>query len=86
MRNCTLYILNYAALFLLSLSLRRSFPAQTASRTNDFHSSSIGRLGIAVREDPIPGHLHEGGGGAQNQSAGVQSSSVVQKQKVYIGP
>lgn len=43
-----------------------SQPAEAAQGANHLHQDSAGHSGVAVRQDPLPGYLHEGGGGAEN--------------------
>lgn len=44
---------------------------EAASRTDDVHPISARRPGVSVCQDPLPWHLHAGGGGSQNQPARV---------------
>ena len=59
-----------AVFFLL---LRRSDSPEAATGADYLHPLSARRPGVSVRKDPVPGHLHAGGGGAEDQPAGVQS-------------
>lgn len=47
---------------------------EAAEGTYNVHQGSVGRLGGVVREDALSGHLHEGGGRAEDQSSGVQGA------------
>ena len=60
----------------------RPFFAEAASGANHFHEGPTRHSGISLREDEVPGHIHERRGGAQNQPAGIQSPGLVQEQKV----
>lgn len=51
----------------------RSHPAEAAAGAHHLHALAAGRPRGAVRQDPLPRHLHARGGGAQDQPAGVQS-------------
>uniref|UniRef100_A0A8C8BV57 Homeobox domain-containing protein n=1 Tax=Oncorhynchus tshawytscha TaxID=74940 RepID=A0A8C8BV57_ONCTS len=44
-----------------------SHPAEAASRAHHFHTQPAGYPGGHVLQDPLPRHLHEGGGGPQDQ-------------------
>lgn len=54
--------------------LLRSDSSEAAEGAHYFHPLTARCSGGAVRQDPVPGHLHEGRGGAEDQPAGVQSS------------
>lgn len=51
-----------------------SQPAEAAQGADHFHPDAAGHPGVAVCQDALPGHLHAGGGGAENQPARVQSA------------
>ena len=73
------FIIDVNTLFLLTLFvcffllLRRSDSPEAAAGADHLHPLSARRPGVSVRKDPVPGHLHAGGGGAEDQPAGVQS-------------
>lgn len=44
-------------------------PSQTEEREDDLHSGPARRAGESVRQDSVPRHLHERGGGLKDQPA-----------------
>lgn len=48
--------------------------SQTEEREDDVHSGPARRAGEPVRQDSVPGYLHERGGGLKDQPAGIQSA------------
>lgn len=48
-------------------SLPISDPSQTAKGKNDVHAGPARRAGELVRQDSLPGYLHEGRGGPEDQ-------------------
>jgi len=52
--------------------------SQTASRTNDLHSSSTRHPWGSLPEDKVSRYLHEGGSGAEDQPPGVSCSGIPQ--------
>ena len=42
--------------------------AQAAEVSNDVHGLPAGRAGEGLREDPVPGHLHQGGAQPEDQA------------------
>ncbi|RZF41713.1 hypothetical protein LSTR_LSTR012926, partial [Laodelphax striatellus] len=58
----------------------RGESAQAEEREDDVHEGAARRSGGVVCQDPLPRHIHAGGGRAQNQPARVQSTGMVQEQ------
>lgn len=56
-----------------------SDPQEAAEGADHLHPLPARRPGGSVRQNPVPGHLHAGGGGAENQPAGVQSPGNEQR-------
>ena len=59
--------------------LRRPLPLRASQQEaeageDNLHQGPAGHPRVPVPEDEVPGHLHEGGGRAQNQFARIQSS------------
>ena len=48
-----------------------SHSQETASGAHHFHPHPAGHPGGPVLQDALPGHLHEGGGGSEDQPARV---------------
>ena len=53
--------------------LSRSDSQEAAAGTDHLHPLAARCPGGSVRQNPVPGHLHAGGGRAENQPARVQS-------------
>lgn len=52
----------------------RREPSETASGAHHVHAHAAGHPGVSVRQNAVSGHFHEGGGGAEDQPARVQSA------------
>ena len=48
--------------------LKSTSPAQAEEVSHHVHSLPAGRAGEGVREDPVPGHLHQGGAQSEDQA------------------
>ncbi|XP_061623648.1 uncharacterized protein LOC133475182 isoform X4 [Phyllopteryx taeniolatus] len=51
--------------------------AETEAPPDPLHAGAAQRAGAQLRQDALPGHLHEGGTGAQDRPDRVQSSGLV---------
>lgn len=52
----------------------RSHPPKAAAGAHHLHPGAAGCAGGPFCQDPLPRHLHAGGGGVENQPARVQSA------------
>ena len=48
--------------------LKSTSPAQAEEVSHHVHGLPAGRAGEGVREDPVPGHLHQGGAQSEDQA------------------
>lgn len=70
------------SIFLIGLNVCTSRePAEAAPGADHLHPDTARHPGVVVRQDALPGHLHEGGGGAENQPARVQSAGETLQQQ-----
>lgn len=69
--------------FCVFLFLFRSNSQEAAPGADNLHPLPARRPGGSVRQNPVPGHLHAGGGGTENQLTWVQSPG---KKKYLILP
>lgn len=67
----------------LCVCLICSHSQEAAQRAHHLHSDTAGHPGSSVLQDPLPGHLHEGGGGPQDQLARVPCAGIA---AVHAGP